>query len=80
MIFKDKSLCERVTVVLRIINKAVYFLTDNSRGATAVEYALMVALIAIAIVLAVTAFGLGLSGGFENSAEKIGTAFGNIGI
>jgi pilus assembly protein Flp/PilA len=69
-----------VKVVLRIINKALCFLADNRRGATAVEYALMVALIAIAIVLAVTAFGLGLSGGFENSAAEIGTAFSNIGI
>lgn len=66
-------------MVLRILNKAIFFLTDNGRGATAVEYVLMVALIAMAILLAVTAFGLGLNRGFENSAAEIGIAFGGIG-
>ena len=64
----------------RILNKFVYFLTDSERGATAVEYALMVALIAVAIVLAVTAFGLSLSGRFGNSVTEIGIAFGSAGI
>ena len=64
----------------RILNKVVYFLTNSERGATAVEYALMVALIAVAIVLAITAFGLSLSGRFGNSVTETGIAFGSVGI
>ncbi|MFC7725119.1 Flp family type IVb pilin [Nocardioides sp. GCM10028917] len=37
----------------------------NERGATAVEYGLMVALIAVVIIGAVTALGTGLKGKFE---------------
>lgn len=36
----------------------------SERGATAVEYALMVALVAIAVLVAVTAFGVAVSGLF----------------
>jgi len=38
----------------------------DERGATAVEYGLMVALIAVAIVVAVTALGTTLSGLFDS--------------
>ena len=70
----------------RILNKVIYFAGNvlnpvkNEKGATAVEYALMVALIAVAIVLAVTAFGLSLSGRFGDSVTEIGIAFGSVGI
>ncbi len=37
---------------------------DDERGATAVEYGLMVALIAVAIIGTVTALGTGLNGLF----------------
>jgi pilus assembly protein Flp/PilA len=37
---------------------------DEEKGATAVEYGLMVALIAVAIILTVTALGQGLNGLF----------------
>jgi pilus assembly protein Flp/PilA len=37
----------------------------NERGATAVEYGLMVALIAVVIIAAVTALGTGLKTKFE---------------
>jgi Flp pilus assembly pilin Flp len=37
----------------------------DDRGATAVEYALMVSLIAVVIILGVTAFGLSVKGLFE---------------
>ena len=37
---------------------------DEEQGATAVEYGLMVALIAVAIILTVTALGQGLNGLF----------------
>jgi pilus assembly protein Flp/PilA len=39
--------------------------TRDDRGATAVEYALMVTLIALVIIAAVTAFGLSVSGLFH---------------
>jgi Flp pilus assembly pilin Flp len=61
-----------------ILKRAVSYLTGNERGATAVEYALMIALIAAAIILGVTAFGLGLSGEFESNLAEIGLAIGSI--
>ncbi len=61
----------------RILKKVVYFYTGNETGATAVEYALMIALIAAAIILGVTAFGLGLSGEFESNIAAIGAAIGS---
>jgi pilus assembly protein Flp/PilA len=43
----------------------------KDRGATATEYALLVALIAIAIVVAVTAFGGALGNFFTNLGTKV---------
>lgn len=43
----------------------------DDRGATAVEYGLMVALIAIVIIAAVTILGTNLSTLFQNVAEKV---------
>lgn len=43
----------------------------DERGATAVEYGLMVALIAIVIIVAVTLLGKNLSGLFNSAASKI---------
>lgn len=40
-------------------------LVHDEKGATAVEYGLMVALIAVVIIAAVTAIGLALRGNFE---------------
>jgi pilus assembly protein Flp/PilA len=57
--------------------KVAYYLTKKERGATAVEYALIVALIALAIILAVTAVGGGLNSAFENIATKIQAAVGS---
>jgi pilus assembly protein Flp/PilA len=39
--------------------------TDDEKGATAVEYGLMVALIAVAIIVTVRALGVGLDGLFQ---------------
>jgi pilus assembly protein Flp/PilA len=58
----------------RILNKVVYFLTSRERGATAVEYALMVALIAMAIIIAVTALGGGISTAFTTITTRLGAA------
>ncbi|MHB8529574.1 MAG: Flp family type IVb pilin [Caulobacteraceae bacterium] len=49
------------------------FMRDES-GATAVEYGLIVALIAVVIITAVTAVGTNLSGTFHNVAGSIGAA------
>ncbi|RNL48887.1 Flp family type IVb pilin [Arthrobacter oryzae] len=48
-------------------------LTDEEKGATAVEYGIMVALIAVVIIGAVTTFGGNLSSMFTNVAGKIPT-------
>ena len=72
--FKDKDVCEEVKMMKRILNKVVYFLTSRERGATAVEYALMVALIAVAIIAAVGALGGGLTAAFERITAAVGAA------
>ncbi len=43
----------------------------SERGATAVEYGIMVALIAVVIIGAVAALGLGLNGVFSSTADTI---------
>jgi pilus assembly protein Flp/PilA len=44
---------------------------NRDRGATAVEYGLMVALIAIVIIVAVTLLGTNLSSLFQDVATKV---------
>lgn len=46
-------------------------LARDERGATAVEYGLMVALIAVVIILAVTALGTNLSSIFDTVATAV---------
>jgi pilus assembly protein Flp/PilA len=48
-------------------------LSKRDRGATAVEYGLIVALIAVVIIVAVVLLGTRLSGIFNKAAESIGT-------
>lgn len=51
---------------------AVYsFLMSDDEGATALEYGLLVGLIALAIVVGATALGLGLGGMFDAVATKV---------
>jgi len=45
----------------------------NEKGATAVEYAIMVALIAVVIIVAVTTLGQNIRDMFSNVATKINT-------
>ncbi|WP_269938216.1 Flp family type IVb pilin [Arthrobacter sp. HY1533] len=45
---------------------------DSERGATATEYALLVALIAFALILGVTAFGGALNDFFDGLATTVG--------
>lgn len=47
-------------------------LKDGERGATATEYALLVAFIALAIVVGVTAFGGQLNTFFNTLGAKVG--------
>jgi len=44
---------------------------NNDRGATAVEYGLMVALIAVVIIVAVTLLGTNLSSMFNKVANSV---------
>lgn len=57
----------------KLVNGVRRFLRDEE-GATAVEYALMVALIAVVIILAVTAIGTGARDKFEEVASAISGA------
>ncbi|WP_199905196.1 Flp family type IVb pilin [Nocardioides sediminis] len=44
---------------------------DEEKGATAVEYGLMVALIAVAIIVTVGALGTGLDGMFQGVVDAL---------
>lgn len=61
----------------KFLSKVMFYLTQKEKGATAVEYALIVALIALAIVVGVTAVGGGLNTAFTNISTEIGAAFGS---
>ena len=64
-----KQLLSMIAFVAARVNVARDEAKD--RGATATEYALLVALIAIAIVVAVTAFGSALSGFFTSLGDTV---------
>ena len=51
---------------------AVQSKLNSDRGATAVEYGLMVALIAVVIIAAVTTLGTNLQSKFDSIATSIG--------
>jgi pilus assembly protein Flp/PilA len=53
------------------MTKALASLRSNEEGATAVEYGLMVALIAIVIIVAVTAIGTNLDTLFQSVADEL---------
>lgn len=56
--------------MLKLVTKAQSLFTRED-GATAVEYALLVALIAVAIIAAVTALGGGLNNLFTNVKSQL---------
>ena len=60
----------------KLIDKITYFLINREKGATAVEYALIVALIAMVIIVGLTAVGGGINTAFSNIAGKISGAVG----
>ncbi|BBH17209.1 hypothetical protein Back2_14960 [Nocardioides baekrokdamisoli] len=51
--------------------QARFFGIDDERGATATEYALLLAFIAIVIIVAVTLLGSNITGLFNNAASSI---------
>jgi len=53
------------------LRRADLRIRDNDRGATAVEYGLMVALIAIVIIVAVKLLGTNLSTLFNKTATSV---------
>ena len=55
------------------MQKFARFMKDES-GATAIEYGLIAALIAVAIIGAVTALGGGISSTFDNISGELATA------
>jgi Flp pilus assembly pilin Flp len=55
-----------------------YWGLGDDEGATAVEYAIMVSLIAVVIIVAVTALGINLKASFDCSAENIGALPANV--
>jgi pilus assembly protein Flp/PilA len=65
------SITERVLRMLSRLLKLQVMRQNSERGATAVEYGLMVALIAIVIIGAVTLLGGNLSSLFNNVATSV---------
>jgi pilus assembly protein Flp/PilA len=57
--------------MLSLYTKAAVRLRREEKGATAVEYGIMVALIAVVIIVAVTLLGSTLTDLFTNTAGKI---------
>ena len=51
------------------MNRFILRFLDDERGATAIEYGLIAALIAVVIVSAVTTLGTNLKGRFNNVAN-----------
>jgi pilus assembly protein Flp/PilA len=58
--------------MLKLIAKIQTMPTTKEEGATAVEYALLVSLIAVAIIVAVRALGTSVSGIFNTVKNSLG--------
>ncbi|UFS70015.1 Flp family type IVb pilin [Geomonas sp. RF6] len=61
-------MCPKMKNVMKKLRSVV----KNEKGATMVEYALMVALIAVVALAAVTAVGTGTKNEFTTIAQKLG--------
>jgi pilus assembly protein Flp/PilA len=68
----DKSLCHRTTQAagMNLLKTTLHFLRSED-GTTAVEYAVLLAMILIAIVFGVTSAGGGVSGWWGNIKTEI---------
>jgi pilus assembly protein Flp/PilA len=56
------------------MRKSITKLSGDRSGATAIEYGLIAALVAVAIVAGLTTLGTSLSGAFTNVANTVSTA------
>ena len=63
-----------ITKMLDMLKTYYDYYRPGEEGATAVEYGIMVALIAVAIIVAVRALGLSLSGLFGDVGAEVDTA------
>ncbi|MFD0045981.1 Flp family type IVb pilin [Pseudarthrobacter scleromae] len=60
--------------MLSLYTNLMVRLRNEEKGATAVEYGIMVALIAVVIIVAVTTLGGNLTAMFDNVADSVPTA------
>ena len=63
---------DKILKLIVAMHTRVLDLRDSERGATATEYALLVAFIALVIVVGVTAFGSQLNSFFNSLGTKVG--------
>jgi pilus assembly protein Flp/PilA len=63
---------QRILRLIVAVHTRTLAIKDKDRGATATEYALLVAFIALAIVIGVTAFGSALNTFFTNLGTRVG--------
>lgn len=64
---------------MRELSAGLRRFVDDQSGATAIEYGLIAALIAVGAILAMTAFGGSLSGMFNTVSTRAGDAMSNAG-
>jgi pilus assembly protein Flp/PilA len=62
---------DRLFITLQVLRGDLAARFEREEGATAVEYGLLVALIAVAIIIAVTAVGDGLTNLFNDVADEL---------
>ncbi len=60
--------------MLALWTKAVAYFKDEERGATMVEYALMVALIAVVAIIVISIVGQETSNAFKTVGDSMGAA------
>jgi len=58
---------------MKILLKAKTWLTDRKEGASAVEYAILIGLIAVVVIAAVTLLGPAIAGVFNNVTSELPT-------
>lgn len=63
---------DKLLKLIVAMHARVTAIADKDRGATATEYALLVAFIALAIIIGVTAFGTALNDFFDSLATTVG--------
>ncbi len=64
---------------MRELSAGLRRFADDQAGATAIEYGLIAALVAVGAILAMTAFGGSLSGMFNTVSTKANDAMTNAG-